>query len=140
MIMALFGTLMSVDYLVYSAFGALIGSAFGGGEFAAYVLLGEFVDAEYRNIYLNLIQLTWGLSIVIMALLYNLKDSWTFLTLVMICFTVFVGTLILSSDESVRFQTSVKKNFSEARRILAKVAALNRSIQFQGTLRGETAD
>jgi hypothetical protein len=79
----------------------------------------------------------WGLSIISISLLYWVDASWRFLTIVFLILAVSVFFSTLFTDESVRFLCSVRSNFPEARRILDKVALVNNTTPFQGTLEGE---
>jgi MFS family permease len=52
--LGMFGSLFANSTDIYAGFAFLIGMAFGGAEFACFVLLSEYVDAGYRNKYLGL--------------------------------------------------------------------------------------
>jgi hypothetical protein len=94
--------------MTYAAFCALAGASFGGGEFSSYMLMGEYVDAEYRNIYLGLVLSSGGLSLIIVALLYWAESHWLFLTNFTLVFSIAVFVSLFLTQESPRFLTSVK--------------------------------
>jgi hypothetical protein len=79
----------------------------------------------------------WGLSIISIALLFWIDESWKFLTIVLVIVAVTVFFTTLFTDESVRFLCSVRSNFTEAHRILDKVARTNSKEPFVGLLEGE---
>ena len=65
---------------VYAGFCFVIGLSFGGAEFAVFVLMSEYVDTEFRNRFLGLLQTMWGLSIILTACLFAIDENWRFLT------------------------------------------------------------
>ena len=93
---------------MYAAFCMVIGAGFGGAEFACFVLLSEYVDCEYRNRYLGMMQAMWGLSIILISAMYWINSDWRFLSVLFLIIAIVVLVSTLFSDESVRFLTSVR--------------------------------
>jgi len=104
----------------------VIGLSFGGAEFAVFVLMSEYVDTEFRNRFLGLLQTMWGLSIILTACLFAIDENWRFLSAVFLVFGVGTQFIIFFADESTRFLVSMRENFPEAKRILNKVARINK--------------
>lgn len=104
------------------------------GEIAAIVTLSEFIDKEHRNVFLGLMNISWGISAFGMAYLYSLYEDWTVLLKAMIA----VGSVSLLPlffvQESPHFLVSVKGNHARAREVLDRVAAVNKLPQFSGRL------
>jgi MFS family permease len=95
-----------------------------------FVLLSEYVDTKYRNRYLGIMQAMWGLSMMIISLVFLANNDWRFLTGFMLTISVIVFFTTFMTDESVRFLTSVKGDFINAKHNLNKVARLNSTSQF----------
>jgi hypothetical protein len=70
----------------------------------------------------------WGLSIILISLLYWYNNSWQFLTSVFLIIAIVAFILLFYADESLRFYISVKKDYAKAKLILNKVAKVNRNL------------
>jgi len=115
-----------------------IGLAYGVGEIAAFVTLSEFIDKEHRNVYLGLMNISWGIAAFGMAYLYSIYEDWTVLMKAMLIVSILALLPIFFVQESPHFLVSVKGNHTKARKVLDIVASVNKKDPIAGRLEGES--